>query len=266
MKFNAAPRRRVSGDFIAKRMRGDPDDNDDVLLPFNGKISALGPFFPSPELKYYDTFLTAQPMAPQIQGLSLISTFANENTPFSPERGDGPSHRSGKFCTVLSWQLKGTLEIPAIDDATRPPIGRRVFVALVRDKRCNGTVLTSGLPVFINPGGDAIALLRNPFYGDRFEVLATKNFDLNPRTFWTQDPLLPDQIVISGSIRSFDFFVSLNALGVNFNGASTRDITDLVDNAFYVIAVCTAHTGTALENYQEVNISYNSRFRFYSEP
>jgi len=247
-----------------KHLRSSSDDHDDVLLPFNGPFPAVGTFF-SPELKYYDTFLTAQPMAPQIQGLSLISTFANENTPFSPERGDGPTHRCGRFTRVTSWQLKGTLNVPSIDDATRPPIGRRVFIALVRDKRCNGTVLTSGLPIFINPGGDAIALLRNPFYGDRFEVLATKNFDLNPRTFWTQDPLLPDQIVISGMIRSFEFFVPLSC-GVNFNGASTRDITDLVDNAFYVVAVCTAHTGTALENFQEVDISYNSRFRFFSEP
>jgi len=264
MKRNAAFWRGPRAVSPVKRVSRDSDDHDDVLLPFNGPFPSVGTFL-SPELKYYDTFLTAQPMAPQIQGLSLISTFANENTPFSPERGDGPSHRTGGFARVTSWQLKGTLNIPAIDDATRPPIGRRVFIALVRDKRCNGTVLTSGLPVFINPGGDAIALLRNPFYGDRFEVLATKNFDLNPRTFWTQDPLLPDQIVISGMIRSFDFFVPLNC-GVNFNGASTRDITDLVDNAFYVIAVCTAHTGTALENYQEVDISYNSRFRFYSEP
>jgi len=268
MKFNAAFRRRPRGDGAYKRLRGDTDDHDDVLLPADGTFSSVSSLF-SPELKFYDTFLTNQTIVEVLSDpAAVISRLAQYDTPFAPETGSGPSHRNGSYCKVMSWQLRGQIEVRPISNSTRAPMGRRVMLSLILEKFTDyGGALFSPLSVFISPNGEGATYpLRSAYRGDRFEVLKTEFYDIPPGAFIMPDPLFPDQIVASGTVVGFDFFIPLNVL-VKFNAAvNSRDHLSCVNNLFSVICTVSQHPGYGVEFYQEPTLEYHSRFRYYTQP
>jgi len=270
MKKNAARSSGRGRDLgAAKRLRGDSDDYDDVLLPFNGPFPAVGTIF-SKELKYYDTFLADVTIEEVLNNAAVISIYANADTPFGPETGSGPSHRNGSYCKVVSWQIRGQVEMAPAAHVTRAPMGRRVMIALVLDKYPDygdSSQSFSANDVFISPNGQgAVYPLRNPYRADRFDVLRVEFIDIPAGAFVIADPLLPDEIVAAGTSVGFDFFVPLNVV-VKFNPAvNDRTYLSCINNNFGVVCTVSQHPGFGIESYQQPTLEYNSRFRYYTGP
>jgi len=251
---------------LRKRVRSAPDDYDDVLLPHNSAVPASLSFFAPPQLKYFDTYLgSTEPSESGSLANGVVSAYANYAVSV-PERGDTPSTRDGNVIRITSWQLKVAFQAPAIDNATRAPVPRLVFLALVLDKQTNNAQSTA-FEMFLNPSGNAehnTQLLRNPFHGSRFEVLRSETFAFDAPTLDVFDPALPDQIAIPGYSRFLEFYIPLDVL-VHFN-ASTRAITDVVDNSLHVVAFCSPSGGVVGENWQRIYMTYTSRIRFAGGP
>lgn len=259
-------RRGSFGATADKRLRSDSDDHDDVLLPFNSKVPSALAFLSPGELKYYDTYLGAtEPSESAALTNGVISVYANYPIA-TPERGDTPTHRNGNQIVITSWQLKITVQAPAIDNATRSPVPRQVFFALVLDTKTNNSQCIA-FDIFLNASGSAdhlMELLRNPYHGSRFEVLRSETFAFDAPTLDVFDPALPDQIAIPGYSRLFEYFLPLN-VRVNFN-ASSRDITTVIDNSLHVVAFCSPAYGVPGQNWQRVYFQYTSRIRFHTAP
>lgn len=267
MKGYAAYRSPPRPGVAFKRVRGDPDDNDDVLLPFNGPFPPVGTVL-SKELKFYDTWLTShEPSYAGDLSNGIVSVNANEATPFSPIRGDTYEMRDGKFCRVVSWQFKGTCIVFRRSNGTVPPSACKLFIALVKDKSCNG-VQCSASDIFVNHSSNSaqlMNLLRSAVHGDRFEVLRSDVFDLDAQTLTYVDPVAPDETMYAGKAVCFEYFVPLHC-GVSFNaGNAAHVISTIIDTAFHVVAFTYDQVPVFPENVARFYLSYQSRFRFYSD-
>jgi len=253
-----------------KHLRSDSDDYDDVLLPFNGKVSAARAFLSAPELKFCDTYLLATDCG-EAANLSdgLISQYSGPTSGrplFLPVRGDAYDHRTGTIVHVRSWHLKLSLQVLPIDNGTRIPQGISVFVALIHDSQTNGA-LCSAANVFSNASGDQnllMCLQRNPLFGKRFDVIRSEIVDMTPNMFEVLDILTPDQTASMGVWKHLEFFMPLD-LVVNF-AENSGQIQDVIDHSFHVYAVRTPHNGSGAENYPPVRAVFTSRFRFTDAP
>jgi len=248
-----------------KRMRSDADDDAPFLLQGDYPFANPGPVLPPPaELRYFDTYLSAtEPSEDGAMSGGLISNYADDLV-CAPVRGTGPVHRNGDRITVTSWHLKGSLSLGAISNGTKPPFGRSVFIALIRDSAPNG-VLPTAPDVYVNPSASPDALmhiLRNPLRGKRFEVLRTGTYDLSPTSCNVWDAVAPDSTANPGRMVNFEFFVPLNR-DVRFH-APISSILHIIENCFHVIAFCTPHYAVGLENAPRVYMTYSSRIRFFS--
>lgn len=253
-----------------KRVRSDSDDNDDVLLPFNGKVAAARAFLSAPELKYFDTYLLATDVG-ESATLSdgMVSNFAGPiaNTPlFNPGLGDAPNARNDRRVLVRSWHVKLSLQLLPIDNGTKIPQGITVFVALIQDKQTNSAVCAAS-DVFVNQSGDQnllMCLQRNPFRGARFDVLRSERVDMTPNDFDVLSIAAPDQTATSGRWEHLEFFIPLD-VPVNFkNNGSTHDA--IIDNSWHIYAVRTPHNDILAEIHPPVRCVFTSRFRFIEAP
>jgi len=254
---------------LRKRQRGDPSDDDAVLLPFNGKVAAARAFLAAPELKFFDTYLLTTDCG-EAANLSdgMVSIYAGPiaNGPlFNPGQGDGLNARNDRAVLVRSWHVKLSFQVLPIDNGSRIPQGISVFVALIQDKQTNGVQCTPA-DVFVNSSGSQnllMCLQRNPHRGKRFEVIRSEIVDCTPNDFEVLDILTPDQTANMGVWKHLEFFMPLD-VAVNFksNGGT---IADIVDNSWHIYAVRTPHNGTGAENYPPVRCVFTSRFRFIEE-
>jgi len=255
-----------SGNVAVKRLRRASHDDDDVLLPYNGKVAAARAFLAAPELKFFDTYLLTTDCG-ESATLSdgLVSNFAGPiaNGPlFNPGLGDGLNARNDRACLVRSWHVKGSLQVLPIDNGTKIPEGISVFLALIQDKQTNGAQCTAA-DVFVNGSGSQnllMCLQRNPHRGARFEVLRSEIIDMKPIDFEVLDILTPDQTASVGQWAHFEFFIPVDTV-VNFKG-NAGTIADIVDNSWHIYAVRTPHNAVALEKYAPCRIVFTSRFRF----
>jgi len=268
--MNNGGRRFSRGSVAVKRVRGTSSDYDDVLLPYNGKVAAARAFLTAPELKFFDTYLLATDVG-QAANLSdgMVSNFVGPvaNGPlFNPGLGDNLNARNDRRVLVRSWHVKLSLQLLPIDNGTKIPQGITVFVALIVDKKTNGAQCTPA-DVFVNQSGDQnllMCLQRNPFRGDRFEVLRSERVDMTPNDFDVLDIAVPDQTATTGRWEHLEFFIPLDD-EVNFlNNNST--ITAISDRSYHIYAVRTPHNAVLAEIYPPVRCVFTSRFRFIESP
>lgn len=254
---------------VPKRQRSSAHDDDDVLLPLDGKVAAARAFLAAPELKFFDTYLLVTDCG-EAANLSdgMVSNFCGPiaNGPlFNPGQGDGLNARNDRAVLVRSWHVKGSLQVLPIDNGTKIPEGISVFVALIHDKQTNGAQC-SAADVFVNGSGSQnllMCLQRNPHRGARFEVLRSTIIDMKPIDFEVLDILTPDQTASVGQWAHFEFFIPMDTV-VNFKG-NAGTIADIVDNSWHIYAVRTPHNAVALEKYAPCRIVFTSRFRFIEE-
>lgn len=253
-----------------KHLCGGSNDDDDVLLPFNSQIAAARAFLTAPELKFFDTYLltTDCGVAADLSD-GMVSNFAGPiaNGPlFNPGIGDNLNARNDRRVLVKSWHVKVSFQVLPIDNGTKIPEGITTFLALIHDKQTNGAQCTAA-DVFVNGSGSQnllMCLQRNPFRGNRFDVLRSEKTDMTPQDFEVLDILTPDQTASLGRWEHVEYFIPLDVV-VNFKG-NAGTIADVVDSSFHIYAVRTPHNAVPLENYPPCRIVFTSRFRFIESP
>lgn len=203
------------------------------------------------EVKFYDTALTATAMSAATDATggeydpsvtSMIST---------PAQGDGEQNRDGKQIVAKYVQIKGTLNFPAQANLTTGVGPLRAMVAIVLDTQSNAAQAQSET-VFKNLAATALNApdaLRNLEYSKRFKLLKQDLFILDP------PPITYDgtNVESDGVTKSFDWYIPLNNLKINFNSGTTASIANVVDNSIHVMGFA---------NNATITISYNARMRF----
>lgn len=204
------------------------------------------------ETKFYDTALSASAIANAAamtggeydpSATSMITT---------PAQGDSEQNRDGKRICIKNVQIKGCINKAALEDAVNPPGGDKVFLALVLDTQSNGAQCNSE-DIFKNLSATTLMCvepLRNLLYATRFQVLKSEMFDLDSIASSAEADNLHST---AGMIKTFEWFLPLNNLVVNFNAGTTADIANVIDNSLHVIAFSVLGTAT---------LSYNARIRF----
>lgn len=205
------------------------------------------------EHKFYDTSLvncsvsaaanaTGGECDPSVT--SMIST---------PPQGDNASSRDGKRILIESVQIQGVVYIVAKNGNGVMQDYPMVFIALVEDHQTNAAILDSEA-VFKNPGGVtglAASPLKNLLSGNRFTTHKVWQLKL---------PLPPtvaegvNDIGIMGQTIPFSMFKKL-AMTVDFNGGTTADIGNVVNNSLHMIAYVN-------DGNWATKLSYNARIRF----
>lgn len=203
------------------------------------------------EPKYYDTSKaeTALVAAGNCAGLEMNPTNGSVCLTV-PSVGDGPQNRDGKKIIVTQIEVKGLLRKKQETVDTAPDTGNFCWVAMILDTQTNGLELNSE-DVFTNTNGQAVYNypMRNLNFGTRFRILKFKKFVMHS----------PSQYGASGSswqggmFRHFKMFKKLK-LPVNFNGGTTSDVANVMDNSIHLVAANSYGT--------DVYISYNARIRF----
>jgi len=259
--------RTASGRSTYKRLRGDADDDSDVLLPVHGEIPRFRSMVPTPELKYLDLYKTYTVLSnnPNLSG-GMFNPDAFQICSV-PDRGDGPQNFSGRGIVIKNWSIKGTIGLAPTVSADTLPYGRLAFIALVLDTQTNGTQCASN-DIFTDVIGSDVAMcnpLINMLNSRRFVVLARKTIVLNVKTHTNEyEPGIPAVYQTCGVIKPFEFFVPLD-LPVRYKAFDNfSPITNVVDNSLHVVAF-TSYYNPILLNAPFVGGGYVSRIRFLSE-
>lgn len=236
------------------------DHDDDVLLQDNREVSHSVAFFPSRELKYYDTsgesiaitsppnFATANLFINPTAG-GLIST---------PPRGNSGNERSGRRILIKNVWITGFAQVPVEPVQFTPPTPVVVWVAIVLDTQTNGVQCTTQ-DIFSNPitGVDYEGLFppfRNMLSNTRYQVLGAVMFKLGKSQCFTIDSTaVPAEFSWAGDVEIFEKFLPLDFV-VIFNAGTTSSVASVVDNSVHVMA---AQSGG-----QQVSLSYKCRIRF----
>lgn len=166
--------RSPRGSSAYKRLRGDADDDSDVLLPLHGTIPRFRSMVPTPELKFLDTHLDYFQLS--VDSAMTGGIIAPSGIASIPARGDGPSNFNGRGVVIKNWSVKGSFDLIREEDMAHPPNGRLAFIALVLDTQTNGTQCVSQ-DIFTNPG-NVIAAMCSPMVNllnsRRFVILHRK--------------------------------------------------------------------------------------------
>jgi len=168
-----------------------------------------------------------------------------------PAVGDSEQNRDGKKIVCKNVSVKGYIQRAASEDAVNPPASEKVFVALVLDTQTNGAQCQSE-DIYKNlaaDNGGCVAPLRNLLFGERFRILKSELFDMD-QTVSVEGADLHSSPAIS---KTFDWFVNLNDLPVQFNAGTTAVIANCVDNSLHMVAFSVSGLCT---------MSYNARVRF----
>lgn len=255
---------RIPAVTVSKRARSSllpgADHDDDVLLPDNREVSHSVAFFPSRELKFYDT---------SGESISLVSppNFATANLFINPTAGglistptlgDSGNQRSGRRILIKNVWITGFAQIAAEPVQFAPPTPVVVWVAVVLDTQTNGAQCTTQ-DIFSNPitGVDYEGLFppfRNMLSNTRYQVLGAVMFKLGKSQCFTIDTTaVPAEFSWAGDLEIFEKFLPLDFF-VNFNSGTTASVASVVDNSIHVMA---AQSGG-----QQVTLSYKCRVRF----
>jgi len=206
------------------------------------------------ENKFYDTSLgpTALVAPTDAAGGEVDPSATSMIT--TPTQGDGEQQRDGKQISCKYIDIKGLISRNAIEAATAPSEGCMAYVALVLDTQTNAAQMNSE-DCFKNLSGSAALAatpLRNLLFGKRFKILKSDVFDLNYSG--TATSALND-FSQPGVFRTFDWYVPLDGMRINFKDGTTASVANVVDNSVHVIAYATSTNGAP-------GIAYNARLRF----
>jgi hypothetical protein len=207
------------------------------------------------EKKYYDVAL-APVEVPGNVGWAGCEFNPLSGSISAISRGDGPTQRNGRKCTITSVYITGVMELAATTDISLSGQldSPSAMVCLVMDSQTNGVEL-SAEDVYTNPSSDNAlncSPLRNMVHTTQFRVLDTAFVEFKPRM--PAPHFDADLASYAHQIVKFTLSAKLQ-MPVSFTTASTADIANVIDNSLHVIANRTGADGT-------VNLSYNSRIRF----
>lgn len=173
----------------------------------------------------------------------------------SPLQGTGASNREGRFITMQSVQVAGTVRWANQADQAAADTVPYVRYWVVLDRQCNGTAFATE-NVMTNTAATAIGggmPLRNMLYSKRYKVLKTGTVQC-PTLPITNDSSAMTSIEQEGVDVPFECFVDLKGLKVEFF-ANAGTYADITNNALFFMMVA---SGTAVTN----SVTYNSRLRF----
>ncbi len=205
------------------------------------------------ELKFYDTFLANAVL------LEVTDSTGGEHNPSATialntvTQGDGASSRDGRKIVMKNISLQVVISCTKIINLTVLSTQPEIFVALVLDTQTNGVLLDSE-DVFTNKG--AVNKLQvHPFNNmtnvPRFRILKRRTIQMdNPQAVYDGT-----NIETSGIRNSFNWYVDLKNLVVNYNAGVTESIANIVDNSLSIIAWTSSNSLVPL-------ISYNCRLRY----
>lgn len=205
------------------------------------------------EKKFYDLVRASYSITAPTDATGGEADPAASGALSTPQQGDGEQNRDGKRIIAKSLILKGTITRPAMADQTAAPAGQKVFLALVLDTQTNAAQMNSE-DCFKNGGIGAtgnVALTKNLLFANRFKILKSQVFDMTA-------PLASydgTNIEVGGRVVSFDWFVKLNNLPINFNSGTTAVVTNVIDNSIHLIAFATSTS-------PQCTLDYQSRMRF----
>lgn len=201
------------------------------------------------EIKFVDYILSATAFTDVWASGEMDPT---ENSISGIAQGDGDSERDGRVSTLLSWHLKGFIEITRVESQVNPTDDEICRIVVVLDTQTNGAQLNAE-NVFISfAAAKDVSSMRSLPGDQRFQILHDKTI-LIPAARAVMNEGAAD-LFARGTIRSpFEFEGILNPpIRVNHLGTSTA-IASIADNSIHVIGVA---TGTTPE------INYVSRIRF----
>lgn len=210
------------------------------------------------ETKFYDSLLSNAAVA---VGAATAAWTGNELNPTTflclncPTQGTGASNREGRFITMESLQLTGSLRWNSQADQTAADTIPVAKLWVVLDKQTNGGTAT-GLDsenVYTNPVATAVGSvtpLRNMLFSKRYKVL--REIECKPPALIpAYDGTNMEQL---GSDVCFDAFIPLKGIKTEFT-ANAGSVADISTNALFVVGCCSNTTVT-------INVSYNARLRF----
>jgi len=234
-------------------------DHDDVLLPSNGSVASSLAFFPSKELKYFDTYFAAPTIlaCPVVWGSTntVLQPSAPSDCISAPLRGDGGSNRSGRGILIKNLQLSGVLYRDAEPVKFAPPAPTYAYVAVVLDTQSNGAAPAS-YDIFVNDSGSvstAFPPFRNMASNSRFQVLKWEIFKLGSHLAFTiDDTVVPAEFSHAGDTTRFDWFLPLDFLCRFTNGDG--GIASVVDTSLHVVAY--RFDGVAVDLYCKSRIRF----------
>jgi len=216
------------------------------------------------EKKFYDTarvgaaIVTTAAWANGIYNPTLGGTMGSTvvvNCMSAPSQGPGPQQRIGKSITIKNVQLKGRIEIPAVENAASAlpsrPDGNVLFLALVQDSQTNGAQCVAS-DIFTNltsAYGGCVCPMRNLINSKRFTILKSETVNYDDLCF--TNPTAATSVTAARN-WFFDWYLPLE-LPVNFIDETDSDIANVVDNSLHVICMTTG---------AGCYITYNARIRF----
>lgn len=200
-----------------------------------------------PELKFLDTYLTAQSLGTTVAGSEVDpATFLCLN---AIAQGDGESNRDGRQVVVKSINIRGDVSQTAIQDQADARASTVVRLLLVKDKQTNGAQLNAE-DVLLDTSGLDVHSHRNLQYEQRFEVLWDKTIQLD---FTTSQSDGVNTASTAGQKKPFHIYKKLD-MPVNFTD-TTAVVGSIADNSLHLIALATV-AGSC-------TISYQARCRFF---
>lgn len=249
---------------VSKRARSallpNSDFDDDVLLSPNSSVPRSLAFFPTKELKYYDTALEAtNVVSPGV--FSTSNLFVNPTAGglvSTPPRGDAGNERSSRRILMKNLHISGLLTLDYVPVAFAPPISLLVCILVVLDTQTNGAQCTTQ-DIFSDPitGVDYRGLfppLRNMASNTRYQVLYSEVLSIGKnRTFTIDTTAVPAEFSYSGDVVAFQKFIPMDYF-CTFNNGTTADVANVVDRSIHVLAVQTGG--------HQVILDYKCRLRF----
>lgn len=215
---------------------------------------------PGVERKFYDNWATASVVSDSIllqSGVVILNE--NEQIISAPGQGSTSTSRDGKHIVIDAIMIEGNVSVPwsDVDKSVVPEDLPRVFVALVQDTQCNGSLAGLSQAMFVNPSAHSSLNcnpLKNLHSGQRFKTL--KVWDINFSDLTMLYDGFTGNIEWSSEAKNFSTYLNVN-IPVNFNATTTQDVAAVVDNALYIVAFAD-HSTIPLRPI----ISFNSRIRF----
>lgn len=206
------------------------------------------------EIKFLDNSLAGQALVAATTWAGAELDPATTLCLSAPAQGDTASSRDGKQIIGKSIHVSGQVFMLPAELQGSPQPSIHVFLALVLDRQTNNAQLNSE-DVYTNVAADAslnTMPLRNLNFGKRFKILKSQEIVFeNTAT----SHFAVDSFSWPGRSVTFDWFIPLNDLRINFNSTTTGVIGNVLDNSLHVVGIANATTGAP-------TVSYNSRFRY----
>lgn len=173
-----------------------------------------------------------------------------------PSQGDSALQRDGKQIIGEYLVIKGQVYFTLNEAQGAPPGGVYAYVAVVLDTQTNGAQLNSE-DVFKNQAGTLplnVFPLKNLLFGKRFRILKEGRFRMD-NTAIAQNGA--DNFSWPSRTAPIDWYIPLKKLKINFNGGTTSDVANVIDNSVHVIGFTNYTTAGNVPT-----LTYQARFRF----